>query len=109
MTLGGSSGLRLCPLEHPPKKAELIAVPQALERAKGEKITIYTDGRYAFGTVHIQGPIYKYMEFRKMAMTTLYARQEKRHRCVYQTFGLRGRGRGWDDLGEWHPNMYTIM
>ena len=19
----------------------------------------------------------------------------------YQTFGLRGRGRGWDDLGEW--------
>ena len=23
-----------------------------------------------------------YMEFRKMAMTTLYARQEKRHRCV---------------------------
>ena len=42
-----------------------------------------------------------YMEFRKMAMTTLYARQERRHRCVYQTFGLRGRGRGWDDLGEW--------
>ena len=59
MTLGGSSGLRLCPLEHPPKKAELIAVPQALERAKGEKITIYTDSRYAYGTVHIQGPIYK--------------------------------------------------
>ena len=23
--------------------------------------------------------------------------------------GLRGRGRGWDDLGEWHSNMYTIM
>ena len=21
----------------------------------------------------------------------------------------RGRGRGWDDLGEWHCNMYTIM
>ena len=20
-----------------------------------------------------------------------------------------GRGRGWDDLGEWHSNMYTIM
>ena len=34
-------------------------MPQALERAKGEKITIYTDGRYAFGTVHIQGPTYK--------------------------------------------------
>ena len=25
------------------------------------------------------------MEFRKMAMMTLYARQEKRHRCVYRT------------------------
>ena len=41
------------------QKAELIAVTQALERAKGKKITIYTDSQYAFGTVHIQGPIYK--------------------------------------------------
>ena len=48
-------------------------------------------------------------KFRKMAMMTLYARQQKRHRCVEWTFGLRGRGRGWDDLGEWHCNMYTIM
>ena len=31
-----------------------------------------------------------------MAMMTLYARQQKRHRCVERTFGLRGRG--WDDL-----------
>ena len=23
------------------------------------------------------------------------------------TFGLCGRGRGWDDLGEWHWNMYN--
>ena len=29
-----------------------------------------------------------YMEFRKMVMITLYARQQKRHRCVEQTFGL---------------------
>ena len=33
---------------------------------------------------------------------TLYVRQQKRHRCKEQTFGLCGRGRGWDDLGEWH-------
>ena len=39
-----------------------------------------------------------YMEFRKMVMTTLYARQQKRHRCIEQSFGLYGRGRGWDDL-----------
>ena len=45
---------------------------------------------------------YIYMEFRKMVMITLYARQQKRHRCIEQTFGLCGRGRGWDDLGEWH-------
>ena len=42
------------------------------------------------------------MEFRKMVMITLYVRQQKRHRCVEQAFGLRGRGRGWGDLGEWH-------
>ena len=29
-----------------------------------------------------------YMEFRKMAMMTLYVRQQKRHRSVEQTFGL---------------------
>ena len=31
------------------------------------------------------------MEFRKTVMTILYARQEKKHRCKEQTFGLRGR------------------
>ena len=46
------------------------------------------------------------MKFRKMVTMTLYARQQKRHRYKEQTFGLCGRGRGWDDLGEWHWNMY---
>ena len=23
-------------------------------------------------------------------------------KCIEQSFGLCGRGRGWDDLGEWH-------
>ena len=50
-----------------------------------------------------------YMEFRKMVTMTLYARQQKRHRCIEQSFGLCGRGRGWDDLGEWHWNMYSII
>ena len=49
------------------------------------------------------------MEFRKMVMITLYARQQKRHRCIEQSFGHCGRGLGWDDLGEWHWNMYNIM
>ena len=33
------------------------------------------------------------MEFRKMVAITLYARQQKRHRCIEQSFGLCGRGR----------------
>ena len=49
------------------------------------------------------------MEFRKMVMITLYARQKKRHRCIEWSFGLCGRGQGWDDLGEWHWNMYIII
>ena len=40
-----------------------------------------------------------YMEFKKMVMMTLYARQQKSHRCKEQTFGLCGR-QGWDDLRE---------
>ena len=36
-----------------------------------------------------------------MVAITLCTRQQKRHWC--------GRGRGWDDLGEWHWNMYNII
>ena len=49
------------------------------------------------------------MEFRKMVTITLYTRQQKSHWCIEQSFGLCGRGRGWDDLGEWHCNMYIII
>ena len=42
-----------------------------------------------------------YMEFRKMVMMILYARQQKRHRCIEQSFGLWEREVG-DDLGKWH-------
>ena len=41
-----------------------------------------------------------YMEFRKTITMTLYVRQQKRHRCKEQTFGLGGRRGGWDDLRE---------
>ena len=49
------------------------------------------------------------MEFRKMVTITLYTRQQKRHWCIEQSFGFCGRGREWDDLGEWHWNMYNII
>ena len=48
------------------------------------------------------------MEFRKMVTITLCMRQQKRHWCIEQSFGLCGWGRGWDDLGEWHWNRYNI-
>ena len=38
--------------------------------------------------------------FRKMVMITLYVRQQKRHRCKEQSFGLCGRRWAWDDLTE---------
>ena len=41
-------------------------------------------------SIHIGGI---YMEFRKMVMITLYARQQKRHRCIEQSFGLWERAR----------------
>ena len=44
-----------------------------------------------------------------MVTITLYMTQQKRHWCIEQSFGLCGRGRGWDDLGEWHWNMYNII
>ena len=49
------------------------------------------------------------MEFRKMVTITLYTRQQKRHWCIEQSFGLFGRGRGWGGLGEWHWNTYNII
>ena len=48
------------------------------------------------------------MEFRKMVMIILYAKQKKRHRCTEQTFGLCGRRRGWDVLREQHGNVHNI-
>ena len=41
--------------------------------------------------------------------TIIYAKQKKTHRCKEQTFGLRGRRRGWYDLREQHWNMYITI
>ena len=73
----------------------------SLSNEYSELISFRTDW---FDLLAVQGILKRhiYMEFRKMVMMTLYARQQKRHRCVEWTCGLRGRGRGWDDLGEWH-------
>ena len=49
------------------------------------------------------------MEFRKMLMITLYAKQKKRHRFIEQSFRLCGRRRRWDVSREQHRNMYIIQ
>jgi ribonuclease HI len=41
------------------QKAELIVLAEALERVEGKRVTVYTDSRYAFGTVHVHGAIYR--------------------------------------------------
>lgn len=41
------------------QRAELIALTQALKLAKGKKLNVYTDSRYAFATAHIYGEIYR--------------------------------------------------
>ena len=40
------------------QKAELIALTQALCLEKGKRITVYTDSRYAFATLHLHVVIY---------------------------------------------------
>ena len=37
------------------------------------------------------------MEFRKMVVMTLCAKQQKRHRCKEQIFGLSERRQEWDE------------
>ena len=39
----------------------------------------------------------------------LYVRQQKRHRCKKQAFGLFGRRWEWDDMREKHWNMYITI
>ena len=49
------------------------------------------------------------MEFRKMVMITLYARQQKRHRCIEQFLDSGGEGQGgmiWENGIE---TMYNII
>ena len=65
--------------------------------------------QYTNTHTHTHIYVYIYMEFRKTVMIALYMRQQKRHKCIEQSFGLCCRGWGWNDLGEWHWNMYIII
>ncbi|XP_074021573.1 uncharacterized protein isoform X2 [Numenius arquata] len=41
------------------QKAEIIALTRALELAKGKRINIWTDSKYAFGVVHAHGAVWR--------------------------------------------------
>ncbi|XP_007489748.1 uncharacterized protein LOC103104556 [Monodelphis domestica] len=49
------------------QKDELIALAAALWAAKDKQVTIYTDSRYAFMTLHVHAPIYQEREFVTLA------------------------------------------
>ena len=44
-----------------------------------------------------------------MVIITLYVKQQKKDRCIEQSFGLYERRQASDDLGEWHCNVYNII
>nr|XP_060614568.1 uncharacterized protein LOC132764557 [Anolis sagrei ordinatus] len=41
------------------QRAELIALTRALQLAKGKRVNVYTDSKYAFTTLHAHGALYK--------------------------------------------------
>ncbi|KAG1933997.1 hypothetical protein F2P79_020134 [Pimephales promelas] len=45
--------------------AELVALTAACKLASGQRVTIYTDSRYAFGVVHDFGALWKHRKFLK--------------------------------------------
>jgi ribonuclease HI len=57
--LPASSSLNPLPPGTSAQKAELITLAEALEWAEEKRVTVYTDSRYAFGTVHVHGAIYQ--------------------------------------------------
>ena len=49
------------------------------------------------------------MEFRKMVPMILHAGQQRRHRHKEQSFRLIGKRQEWDNLREYHWNMYIAI
>ena len=69
-----------------------------------EALQIAVKRREAKGKGEMERYIYLNAEFQRIERKDKNpdARQKKRHRCIEESFGLCGRGRGWDDLGESH-------
>jgi ribonuclease HI len=64
------------------QRAELVALAEALERAEGKQVNIYTNSRYAFGTIHIHGAIYHKRGFRTAEGKSLKNLAEVQHLLI---------------------------
>ena len=72
---------------------------------------------YHLSKFHIYALVYTVLVFFFLAYFTLYNRlqfhppHQNWFKCIFNGWIIIhcGRGRGWDDLGEWHWNMYTTM
>jgi ribonuclease HI len=54
----------------------LITLAEALKRAEGKQVTVYTNSCYAFGTVHVHGAIYRERGFITVEGKELHNLQE---------------------------------
>ena len=43
-----------------------------------------------------------FSDYNAAKLETDRKKRQLKHKHIEQSFGLCGRGRGWDDLGEWH-------
>lgn len=58
-TLTEDQEVKASPPNTSAQKAEIIALTKALNLAKGKRVNIYTDSKYAFRVVHAHGAIWK--------------------------------------------------
>ena len=94
------------------RNANLILFRKDIKRKKKTllfRFTFTSQNKWHINILKIGHNLRIYMEFRKMVTITLCTRQQKRHWCIEQSYGLCWRGRGWEDLRKWHWNMYNIM
>ena len=54
-------------------------------------------------------PVWSWKPWRAALKWMNQRKEKQKAKLKQQSFGLCGRGRGWDDLGEWHWNMYNII
>ena len=73
-----------------PLWAELWALAQALQHAKGKGVNFYTEARYAFATLRIHGAVYKERE-----LLTVGGKEIKKQKEIVQLLKQSGSLPKW--------------